>query len=84
MAFLARAKRLPRRLGVGQSDREAVRLYRLSAAQGYRGAQTALGLMFLAGRGAPKDKSRAIELFERAAAQKEPEAIAQLRRLSAQ
>jgi uncharacterized protein len=69
--------------GVAQSDDEAVRLYRLSAQQGYRGGETALGAMLLEGRGAPMDQAAAIEFFERAAAQEEPEAIAQLKRLSA-
>jgi uncharacterized protein len=69
--------------GVAQSDDEAVRLCRLSAQQGYRGGETALGAMLLEGRGAPMDQAAAIEFFERAAAQEEPEAIAQLKRLSA-
>jgi uncharacterized protein len=69
-------------LGVAQSDNEAVRWYRLSAEQGYRGGETALGVMVLEGRGAPIDRTATIELFKRAAAQEEPEAIALLLRLS--
>jgi uncharacterized protein len=69
--------------GVAQSDGEAVRLYCLSAELGYRGGETAFGLMVLESRGAPMDRTDAIELFKRAAAQEEPEAIEKLRRLSA-
>jgi TPR repeat protein len=39
--------------------------------------------MVLEGRGAPMDRTDAIELFKRAAAREEPEAMEQLRRLSA-
>jgi TPR repeat protein len=68
--------------GRGVAQSEAVRLYRLSAELGYRGEETALGLMVLEGRGAPMDRTDAVELFKRAAAQEEPEAMEQLRRLS--
>ena len=41
--------------GVEQNDEEAARLYRLSAEQGYTGAQTSLGMIYMAGRGVERD-----------------------------
>ena len=55
--------------GVLQDDAEAVRLYRLSAAQGYAFAQTYLGLMFSTGQGVAQDKAEAVRLYRLSAAQ---------------
>ena len=41
--------------GVPQDYKEAVRLYRLSAEQGYALAQYNLGLMYYKGQGVPQD-----------------------------
>lgn len=43
------------RLGVAQSDREAVRWWRLASAQGYSPAQTSLAWMYANGWGVPQD-----------------------------
>ena len=50
-------------------DAEAVRLYRLAAAQGHARAQSNLGVMFEDGRGVAKDDAEAVRLYRFAAAQ---------------
>ena len=47
-------------LGVPQDDAEAVRWYRLAAAQGNAGAQSYLGFMYDDGRGVPQDDAEAV------------------------
>ena len=42
-------------IGVPQDDKEAVRLYRLAAEQGYADAQGNLGVMYVFGKGVTKD-----------------------------
>jgi TPR repeat protein len=55
--------------GVTQNYTEAVRWYRLAAAQGLAVAQLNLGAIYVSGRGAPQDYAEAVRLFELAAAQ---------------
>ena len=69
--------------GVAQDDAEAVRLYRLAAAQGHARAQFNLGLMFMNGRGVAKDDAEAVRLYRLAAAQGNTNATAALNRLRA-
>ena len=69
--------------GVAKDDAEAVRLYRLAAAQGHSAAQYNLGLMFANGRGVAKDEAEAIRLYRLAAAQGYANAIAALKRFGA-
>ncbi len=52
-----------------QDDAEAVRLYRLAAAQGDADAQYNLGAMFEKGQGVAKDDAEAVRLYRIAAAQ---------------
>ncbi len=52
-----------------RSDREAVRWYRLAAAQKDPEATSNLGVMYLKGRGVKRDFAQAFELFRRAAEQ---------------
>ena len=55
--------------GVTQNYTEAVRWYRLAAAQGLAVAQINLGAIYVSGREAPPDYAEAVRLFELAAAQ---------------
>jgi hypothetical protein len=54
--------------GVAQDHAEAVRLYRLAAAQGHADAQFNLGYMFYYGRGVAQDYAEAVRLYSLAAA----------------
>jgi TPR repeat protein len=67
--------------GVAQDKAEAVRLYRLAAAQGDADAQFNLGLMFAYGEGVAQDKAEAVRLYRLAAAQGDAKAAAALKRL---
>ena len=67
--------------GVAQDDAEAVRLWRLSAAQGNAIAQFNLGYMFENGKGVAQDRAEAIRLYRLAAAQGEADATAALKQL---
>ena len=67
--------------GVAKDDAEAVRWYRLAAAQGIASGQNNLGLMFEEGRGVVKDAAEAIRLYRLAAAQGQANATASLKRL---
>jgi hypothetical protein len=69
--------------GVAKDYAEAVRLYRLAAAQGDADAQYALGNMFEYGKGVAKKKAEAIRLYRLAAAQGLAAASAALNRLRA-
>jgi hypothetical protein len=69
--------------GVAQDDAEAVRWYRLAAAQGNALGQFALGDMFEKGRGVAKDTTEADRLYRLAAAQGVAAATAALQRLGA-
>jgi TPR repeat protein len=53
--------------GVGQSDAEAVRLFRLAADRGDLDAQKNLGDMYQGGRGVPRSLADAISWYQRAA-----------------
>jgi TPR repeat protein len=55
--------------GVAQDYAEAVRLFRLAAAQGHADAQYSLGLMFDHGKGVAQDFAEAVRLYSLAAAQ---------------
>jgi TPR repeat protein len=69
--------------GVAQDYAEAVRLYRLAAAQGDANAQFNLGDMFENGKGVAQDRGEAIRLYRLAAAQGSANATAALKRLGA-
>ena len=69
--------------GVAQDYAEAVRLYRLSAAQGHALAQNNLGTMFGNGQGVARDRAEAIRRFRLAAAQGHAQAQAKLEKLGA-
>jgi hypothetical protein len=60
--------------GVAQDDAEAVRLYRLAAAQGLAEAQRNLGNMFENGEGVAQDYAEAVRLYRLAAEQGHAEA----------
>ena len=55
--------------GVPKDDAEAVRWYRLAAAQGYALAQLNLGLMYANGEGVPEDDAEAVRWYRLAAEQ---------------
>ena len=57
--------------GVPQDYTEAVRLYRLAAAQGHAGAQCNLAVMYDNGTGVPQDYTEAVRLYRLAASQGE-------------
>jgi hypothetical protein len=69
--------------GVAKDDAEAVRLFRLAAAQGVAGAQCNLGFMFEYGLHVAKKRAEAIRLYRLAAAQGNTNATAALNRLRA-
>ena len=69
--------------GKKSQDAEAVRLYRLAAAQGKAVAQYNLGIMFERGRGVSQDKSEAVPLYQLAAANGHSSATTNLERLGA-
>ena len=52
-----------------EDDREAVKWYRRAAEQGDAGAQTALGTMYLGGKGVPEDDREAVKWYREAAEQ---------------
>ena len=56
-------------LGVPQSDKEAVKWYRMSAEQGERRAQYYMGTVFEEGRGVPQDDQEAARNYRLAARQ---------------
>ncbi len=68
-------------LGVAQDYAEAVRLYRLAAAQGHALGQNNLGVMFEKGLGVAQDRAEAIRWYRLAAAQGHANAQISLRRL---
>ena len=70
-------------LGVAKDAAEAVRLYRLAAAQGHARAQYGLGFMFEFGRGVGKKRVETIRLYRLAAAQGHAAASEALDRLRA-
>ena len=55
--------------GVPQDYKEAVRLYRLSAEQGFAQAQHNLALMYEYGQGVPQDYKEAIKWYRLSAEQ---------------
>ncbi len=55
--------------GVGQSDKESLKLYRSAADQGYPMAQYYLGLMYDNGQGVPQDFKEALRLYRLAGSQ---------------
>jgi TPR repeat protein len=55
--------------GVPQNYTEALKWYRLAAAQGLAPAQTALGIMYVNGYGVPQDNAEALKWYHLAAAQ---------------
>jgi TPR repeat protein len=72
--------------GVAQDYAEAVRFFRLAAAQGEQYAQLSLGRLFHHGVGVAKDRAEAIRWYRLAAAQGYPffaEAAAALKDLGA-
>jgi TPR repeat protein len=69
--------------GVVESDDEAVKWYRLAAAQGQAGALYHLGLCYANDRGVPQDYAAAIRLYKRAAAKGHAEAAALVEKIEA-
>ncbi len=69
--------------GVSQDFAEAVRLYQLSAAQGYPTALRHLGSFHECGEGVPRSKDEAIRLYRRALAAGYTDAAHDLQRLCA-
>ena len=69
--------------GVSQDYAEAVRLFRLAAAQGDKAAQCWLGDMFEKGKGVAQDITEAIRWYRLAAAQGNASARTSLRELGA-
>jgi TPR repeat protein len=69
--------------GVAQDYAEALRLYRLAAAQGYAMAQYNVGVMFENGEGVAQDRAEAVRWYRLAAAQGDADATAALKRLGA-
>ena len=61
--------------GVEQDYQEAVKWFRLAAAQGHANAQNDLGLMYATGQGVPQDYVRAHMWFSLAAAKGFSEAL---------
>ena len=55
--------------GVPQDYQEAVKWYRLAAAQGYAPAQSSLGLAYEKGQGVPQDYREAVKWYRLAAAE---------------
>ena len=55
--------------GVAKDDAEAVRLFKLAAAQNEPAGQNELGLMYVMGRGIEKDEVQALKYFQLAAEQ---------------
>ena len=54
-------------VGVGKSELEAVRLYRLAANQGFAQAQANLGRLYMLGKGVPQDDNEAARWWNMAA-----------------
>jgi TPR repeat protein len=69
--------------GIAQDYAEALRLYRLAAAQGLAAAQSNLGYMYHMGQGVAPDRAEAIRWFRLAAAQGFAVAITSLNILGA-
>jgi TPR repeat protein len=67
--------------GVDRDSEEALRLYRLSAAQGLAQAQERLGFMLETGQGVAQDRAEAIRWYRLAAAHGDAYATAALVRL---
>ena len=63
---------------VHKDEREAARLFRLSAEQGFHLAQLNLGLLYAEGRGVPRDDAEAVRLYRLAADQGNAHAQSQL------
>ena len=55
--------------GVPQDGAEAIRWYRLAAAQGFAEAQFNLGLMYATGEGVPQDDAEAMRWYRLVAAE---------------
>ena len=70
-------------LCVAKDDAEAVRLYRLAAAQGHAVAQYNLGKMFASGRGVAQNDAVAVRWYRLAAEQGHAGATAALARFGA-
>jgi hypothetical protein len=69
--------------GVAQSYDEAVKWWRLAAAQDDPGALYSLGVCHANGHGVPLDEDEALRLYKRAAAQGHAEAAAKVGELEA-
>ena len=68
--------------GVGKSQEEAIKWYKLSANQNNAAAQYALGKMYATGDAVKKSSDRAFEYFKKAADQKHPAAIFEVAKYS--
>jgi len=69
--------------GVAQSNEEALKWYRLAAAQGNADALYMLGVCYQHGQGVPRDLDEALRLYKRAAAQGSAEAAAAVGQIEA-
>jgi hypothetical protein len=68
--------------GVAQSHDEAVKWFRLAAAQGDSDALFNLATCYANGHGAPRDDHEALRLFKRAAAEGDADAAARVKELT--
>jgi TPR repeat protein len=64
--------------GVPEDDKEAVKWYRLAAAEGHARAQFLLGSMYDDGEGLPEDPKEAVKFYRLAAEQGHAKAQARL------
>ena len=67
--------------GDNKDEKEAVRLFKLAADQGYANAQSNLGLCYQHGTGVNKDEKEAVRLYKLAADQGYAQAISNLKTL---
>jgi TPR repeat protein len=67
--------------GVAQSFEEAVRWYRLAAAEGHADALYNLGACYANGPGVPRDIDEALRLYKRAAAEGHAGAVEEVEHL---
>jgi TPR repeat protein len=55
--------------GIARNEAEAVKWFRMAAAQNFSEGQCLLGIMYRTGRGTPKNEAEALKLYRRAAEQ---------------
>ncbi|MEG1788763.1 MAG: tetratricopeptide repeat protein, partial [Kiritimatiellia bacterium] len=67
--------------GVARDEAEAVKWYRMAAAQGYAAAQYNLGVCYAKGEGVARDTVEAVKWYRKAAEQGDSKAKKELQRL---